>query len=56
MLSYNSGVSKSTRMSPFYVTFGFDSQAENDLVNTEPMANDKHADMLARLHHAQRVA
>ena len=26
MLSYNSGVSKSTRMSPFYATFGFDSR------------------------------
>ena len=25
MLSYHSGVSKSTRMSPFYATFGFDS-------------------------------
>ena len=62
MLSYNSGVSKSTRMSPFYATFGFDSRlplwvgAENDHINSEPLANDKHADMLARLHHAQRVA
>ena len=25
MLSYNSGVSKSIRMSPFYASFGFDS-------------------------------
>ena len=62
MLSYNSGVSKSTRMSPFYATFGFDSRlplwvgAENDPINNEPMSNDKHADVLAKLHHAQCVA
>ena len=56
-LSYNSGVSKSTRISPFYATFGFNSclplwvGTEND--NLEPMANDKHADVFAKLHHAQ---
>ena len=59
LLSYNSGVSKSTQMSPFYATFGFDSclplwvGAENDL---EPLANDMHADIIAKLHHTHRVA
>ena len=62
MLSYNSGVSKSTRMSPFYATFGFDAKlplwvgAENDHINLPAMSNDKHADALAKLHHAQRMA
>ena len=62
MLSYNSGVSKSTRMSPFYATFGFDAKlplwvrAENDHINLPAMSNDKRADALAKLHHAQRVA
>ena len=58
MLSYNSGANKSTRMCPFYATFGFDARlplwigVENDPQNDETVVNDDYADLLAKLHHA----
>ena len=59
MLSYNSGVNKSTRMSPFYATFGFSPRLPlwgTDDQDSEPIGNDDYATQLARLRQAQRTA
>ena len=58
MLSYNSGVNKSTRMSPFYATFGFSPRlplwgTEDE---AEPLQNDDYASQMAKIRRAQCTA
>ena len=58
-LSYNSGVNKSTRMSPFYATFGFDAKLPlwvDDDYSTPALDNADFAHYSSKLRHAQRVA
>ena len=56
-LSYNAGVNKSTRMSPFYATFGFSPTLPmwQGLEET-PVQNHTYAEALTKLHHTQNTA
>ena len=60
MLSYNSGVNKSTRMSPYYATFGLNPKLPlwtGGFGDDEAaVQNDDYAAHLARLHRAQATA
>jgi hypothetical protein len=56
MLSYNSSVHKSTKVSPFYATFGYDPRVplwETNIKEKEELKlkNESYADHLARHHH-----
>ena len=60
MLSYNSGVNKSTRMSPFYATFGLNPKLPlwtGGFGEDDPaIKNDDYATHIGRLHRAQATA
>ena len=57
MLSYNSGINKSTRMSPFYATFGFDPTLPMwQGLEEAPVQNHSYAEALTKLHHIQHTA
>ena len=56
-LSYNSGVNKSTRMSPYYATFGMNPTLPMwQGMEEEPVQNNTYAEALTKLHHTQNTA
>ena len=59
MLSYNSGINKATRVTPFYATFGYNPATplwSQDFGESGPVANHDYASDLAKLRHAQHAA
>ena len=53
-LSYNSGVNRSTRMSPYYATFGFDPTLPMwQGLEEQPVKSHTYAEALTKMHHAQ---
>ena len=56
-LSYNSGVNRSTRMSPFYATFGFNPTLPMwQGLEGKPVTNHTYAEALTKIHHVQGTA